>query len=211
MMTLARAGIGMAIAGGIALAVHGLLLARPAGHPTDDALYGMLLARQARLRSDCAAWDAAQKNILPDGAWFERWSWPVTIRHAAVTNALNDPRFGFLYRASRLLAYDRHMVWEVLPALRDPSFVGLEDAEDITVEGRNMPLPDHGTIVREDLFTRAGRASWLLKQVTGHHAPVVGVQTDPRLLVDISNDWRFWLATMAGGDACVRADLWGPR
>ena len=192
MMTMARAGIGMAIAGGIALAVHGMLLAKPARHPSDRALYDMLLVRQAQLRSDRAAWIAAEDAIEADMPCPLKWFDPVHDRWV-VTKALSDPDMEWLSRAPHSLVCTPELRLLLLPALRDPSFVGLENAGDISVEGRNMPLHDHGTIVRDDLFTRAGRASWLLKKLTGHHGPIVGVHTDGRQLVDIYNEWQFWL------------------
>jgi hypothetical protein len=209
MMKLTRAGIGMAIVGGIALAVHGMLLAKPARRRSDRALYGMLLAREAQLRSDCAAWGAAEETIeaTTDGGFCQRTMWDWNDHEAYVRNALAEPEMRWLLLARSELVCRRESPSSVLPALRDPSFVGLVGAEDVTVEGRNMPLHEHGTIVREDLFTRAGRASWLLKEVTGHPAPIVGVQTDPRLLEDISKDWLFWLASMDGGNVCDRSDL----
>jgi len=44
-------------------------------------------------------------------------------------------------------------------------------------------------------------------RVTGHRAPIVGVETDPRLLVDIANDWNVWLVGMDGGHVCSRPGL----
>lgn len=203
MTKLGRAGIGVAIAGALALAVHGMLLARPARGPSDRALYRALLARQVQLRSDCAAWDAAVEAIPESTPAMSEWIF-TEFERQIVTNALDDPDMQVLLRARVSLIWRRELLALLLPALRDPSFVGLRDTGDVTVEGRNMPLQGRGTIVREDLFTRAGRASWLLKQVTGHRAPVVGARMDPRRLVDISDDWRVWFLGMDVGYACRR-------
>jgi hypothetical protein len=207
----------MAIAGAIALALHGMLLARPARNQSDPALNSMLRAREAQLRSDCAAWETAAETIeATNDAMFcfpGLSSWPKNPEPSYVKNALEDPDMRWLELARSGLVCRPDLLSLLLPALRDLAFVGLKDAGDISVEGRNMPVHENGTIVREDLFTRAGRASWLLKEVTGHPAPIIGVGTDSRLLEGISNNWRFWLNGMGGGAACNRAD-WvtpGPR
>lgn len=189
-MTLARAGIVLAVVGGAALGVH-------AG----------LRAKRTRQRLDCAAWHQARGNILLDRAWVLRWTWGGTDHHPTVVLALNEPDFMWLSRAREMIAFNPDMVWALLPALRDPSFVGLRDAGDLTVEGRDMAPPGQGQIVREDLFTRAGRASWLLKEVTGHPAGIVGVRTDPRLLADLYSDWQRWLESLEGGEACFPGEL----
>jgi hypothetical protein len=207
----------MAIAGAIALAVHGMLLARPARDQSDRALDSMLRVREAQLRSDCAAWETAVETIeATNDAMFcfpGLSSWPKNPEPSYVKNALEDPDMRWLELARSGLVCRPDLLSLLLPALRDPAFVGLKDAGGISVEGRNMPVHENGTIVREDLFTRAGRASWLLKEVTGHPAPIIGVGTDSRLLEDISDNWRLWLNGMGGGAACNRAD-WvtpGPR
>lgn len=56
--------------------------------------------------------------------------------------------------------------------------------------------------VSDDLFRRAGRASWLLKQATGHLAPDVRVETDPAILADLARDWEEWLDGLDGGAVC---------
>jgi len=184
-MTLARAGIALAVVGGVALGIHA----------------GLRAKRKQRL--DCAAWERVRWDILPDHGWVERWTWNATDnRLTAFAKALNEPDVGWLWRARDMLAFDPAMVWALLPALRDPSFVGFRDEEDLTVEGRDIPLRPQRKVVRDDLFTRAGRASWLLKEVTGHPAAVVGVRTDPRRLAEIYSDWLGWLDSLDGGEAC---------
>jgi hypothetical protein len=189
-MTLARAGIALAVAGGVALGFHAGLRAK------------------LEQRLDCGAWEQARWKILPDHGWVERWTWgPTDTRLTALANALVKPDVGWLWRAREMLAYDPEMVWALLPELRDPSFVGFRDEEDLTVEGRDIPLHGHRRIVRDDLFTRAGRASWLLKEVTGRSAGIVGVRTDPQLLADIYSDWQRWLESLDGGEACFPGEM----
>jgi len=87
-------------------------------------------------------------------------------------------------------------------ALDDPAFVGLSGATDVVVSGREMPRRGHEYVVDDDLFRRAGRASWLLKNATGRPAGTVPVQTDPIYLADLARDWQRWLDDLDGGLAC---------
>jgi hypothetical protein len=90
--------------------------------------------------------------------------------------------------AREMVGENPEWVWELLPALRDPTFVGPRDAED--------------KFVTDDLSRRAGRASWLLKEVTGRTAPSVRAQTDRVSLADLADDWKAWLDGLDGGAAC---------
>ena len=186
-MTLARAGIAVAVAGGVALAIHADLYAKQ--------------ARQARQQSDCAAWRRAGRTIL------SRWDrdiwggWLLPVPHDIVATALQAPDMSALWQARAMVAYHPELVWALLPALRDPTFLGLRNAGDVSVVGRHTPFPGQRRI-EDDLFSRAGRASWLLKEVTGRSAPSVRVQTDPAFLADLARDWKKWLDGLDGGAVC---------
>jgi hypothetical protein len=173
-MTLARGGIVVAVAGGIALAGH-----------------ARLLAKQAQQRSDCAAWGQARQASLPSGRW--SCGIPSDRNQEVVATVFKDGDMQSLWNARQALACDPKLVWMLVPALRDPTFVGLRNSADTYVWGREMPSYGHGMFVEDDLFTRAGRASWLLKEATGHHAPDVGMRTDPLQRADIARDWQRWL------------------
>jgi hypothetical protein len=110
-----------------------------------------------------------------------------------VAAALKVPDMWWLWNAREMLGCDPKLVWLLIPALRDPTFVGLQDSADTYVWGREMPFYGHGMTVDDDLFIRAGRASWLLKEATGHRAPAIGMRTDPIQRADIARDWQRWL------------------
>lgn len=114
-----------------------------------------------------------------------------------MATALEDPDMQSLWNAQQALACDPRLVWMLVPELRDPTFVGLRNEANIIVDGRPTPwreIPScYEVSVLDDLFTRAGRASWLLKEATGRPAPAVGVRTNPLLRADIARDWQRWL------------------
>src|SRR5262245_3530522 len=173
-MTLARAGIVVAVAGGVALAIHADRYAKQ--------------ARQARQQSDCAAWHRARRTILGGADWKTSWKWAYRgVKQDTLVTALQAPDLKAVWEVREMVAYDPEWVWELLPALRDPTFISLRNPADT---------------VMDDLRRRAGRASWLLKEVTGHSARIVHVQTDPVSLADLADDWAGWIRSMEGGAVC---------
>ena len=201
-MTLARMGIVVAVAGGIALPVHAYLLVdRPQ-------------------RSDCAAWGQAAQKIVEE---FSDEKVCRGLGHENVVMALGDPDMNTLWRVRLTLACEPKLVSELLPALYDPTFIGLGNAAGVVLFGHKMPRVtvdgsetppcyDRMSVMRsgdcmfvaDNLYTRAGRASWLLKQATAHPAPIVGVKTDPKRLADLARDWQHWLEGLHGGRVCSR-------
>jgi hypothetical protein len=127
--------------------------------------------------------------------------WLLRLKRDIVATALQAPDMNALWEARAMVAYHPDWVWALLPALRDRTFLDLREAGDVSVVGRHTPFPGHRR-VEDDLFSRAGRASWLLKEVTGRSAPVVRVQTDPAFLADLARDWKEWLDRLDAGAVC---------
>jgi uncharacterized membrane protein len=184
-VTLAQIGVVAAVVGTIAFAIHA------------DAY-----PKLAQRRSDCAAWRHARATIasgrpargmLPTGS---------DSLQQVIWRALGDEDAASLLRARELLGEYPQLIAELLPALRDPSYVGLRNPGAVTVDGHGMPFHDCGTFVMDDLFMRAGRASWLLKQATGHPASIVAVKADRLALAPIAYTWEHWLEGLDGGEAC---------
>jgi hypothetical protein len=184
-MTLERAGVAMAVAGVVAAAIHA-------------GIYPGVVQR----RSDCDAWRRARaviargapaEAIVPATAYWSR---------RALWDALDDPDITSVWQAREILGRHPHLVVELLPALRDPTEIGLRNGADVLVWGRDIPFWGHRLSVSDDLFRRAGRASWLLKQATAHPARIVGVQTDSLSLAPLAGEWERWLDGLDGGDAC---------
>jgi hypothetical protein len=115
-----------------------------------------------------------------------------------------------LWEARDLIAQCPLAISELVSWVSDPTFVGLRTSEAVSVDGRDMPYFSCGTHVQDDLFRRAGRASWLLREATGHPAGIVRVQTDPIYLADLARDWRRWLDDLDGGLACFPGQVARP-
>ncbi len=187
-MTMARAGVWAAVAGGIALAIHA-------------AAY----TKEKRRQADCDLWRRARAIVAKDAAPRVGQATIAEWAPGRVNTDLSDPYINALWEARDLIALYPPAVSVLVSALDDPSFVGLRDSADVVVRGREMPWYGHGYFVDDDLFRRAGRASWLLKNATARPAGIVRVQTDPIYLADLARDWRRWLDDLDGGRACFPA------
>ena len=184
-MTMARAGVLVAVAGGIALAIHA-------------AAY----TKEKRQQVHCDVWRRARAIVTKDAAPRVGQATIAEWAPAAVNDDLSDPYINALWEARDLIALYPPAVSALVSALDDPAFVGLSGATDVVVSGREMPRRGHEYVVDDDLFRRAGRASWLLKNATGRPAGTVPVQTDPIYLADLARDWQRWLDDLDGGLAC---------
>jgi hypothetical protein len=137
------------------------------------AIHVRFSARQAQQRSDCAAWRRAEETIV---------------------------------RSVRDVDLEGYWDWRTPGMKQEKLIFVLDDPDEQELwKARQMFLWDP-QLTWELLPAlrdprRAGRASWLLKQATGRHAPVVGVQTD---LGALARDWKEWLDRLQGGAVCRR-------
>ena len=91
---------------------------------------------------------------------------------------------------------------EVIPDLivlvENPKVVGLKGYADLIiwerVESKELPFFGHGWIVPDDLFSVAGRASWILREITGQHFGQVSMKATPGELNKLSQLWKEWFA-----------------
>ena len=177
LMTMARAGVLVAVAGGIALPI-----------------LAVVYARQKQQQSACEAWRRARAD-LANGApalaarpassqWVQR-----RVTAALDTDALSDAR--------DLIARYPLAISALVPAVSDPTPVSARE---------RIPHDFCWMSLEEGLWRRADRASWLLKQATGRQdAGEIPRQTDPIQLADLARDWRRWLDDLDGGRTCFPA------
>jgi hypothetical protein len=89
---------------------------------------------------------------------------------------------------------------EVIPDLikliENPKVVGLEGYFDLIiwerVQSKDLPFYGHGWIVPDDLFSVAGRASWILREITGQQFNAVSMKSTPKELNQLSETWAKW-------------------
>jgi hypothetical protein len=120
-----------------------------------------------------------------------------------IERAMTRPEMAWLWDASDWLARHPSEVPRIVPFLARPESVGLTEPDDVFVWGRRMRFYGHGYMTTDDLFTRAGRASWLLHQATGRRdEPPVRPGTNRLILADRMRSWRLWFEALDGGRAC---------
>jgi hypothetical protein len=168
-------------------------------------LYGVVDHRttsRARAHAACDGWRRAVAAIGGSGSRITAEGDDGLV----IQRALTGSEMAGLWVARAWFAAHPTRVSELVPALAEPSFVGLTESDDVLVVGRDMPFYGHGHVTQDDLFTRAGRASWLLHQVTGRiDEPAVRPSTNKLLLADAIKSWTAWFRSVDNGAACFSA------
>jgi hypothetical protein len=169
-------------------------------------LHVILLYRDSRReewrKKNCGEWRKAVSEISRHGPR------PTSAGGdgAELESALTRPEMDRLWDARWWLADHPIKAQDLVPSLAEPIFVGLTDSADVFVWGREMRSYGHSYMTGEDLFTRAGRASWLLHQVTGRSdEPGVPRGTNRIVLADRIKSWNEWFRALDGGRACFPA------
>jgi hypothetical protein len=85
---------------------------------------------------------------------------------------------------------------DLIHLLENPKVVGLEDYADTIIleriESKDMQFYGHGAMVVDDLFSIAGRASWILSEITGQRFGKVTPKSTPEELKHLSEVWAKW-------------------
>lgn len=159
-------------------------------------------ARDRQIAETCRGW---QRAIAEIRARPPRPAVRQTHR-TAIEDAVSFSDMDFLWTARRWLAEHPTETPSLVPFLRTPGYLGLTNSADVMVKGRELPFYGHGYFTSEDLFTRPGRASWLLHEVTGRQGvPRAVVGSNPIVLADLAKDWQAWFDDLDGGRACFGA------
>jgi hypothetical protein len=108
-----------------------------------------------------------------------------------------DPNYHQLRLAEYWCVNNRAVIIpDLIELLKDRSEPGLTNSADLIIPERlntgEIKFYGHGGIVNDDLFTVAGRASWLLKEITGREAATVQMKPSEDDLDQLYKDWRTW-------------------
>ena len=160
-------------------------------------------SRDLWTQTTCAEWRSAAATV---GRYAPRVSGQTNV----IENALTRPEMKWLRYARAWLAEHPTQAEELVPSLAEPIFVGLTESADVYTKCRDMPPFSRGYFESgalfatcEDLSTRAGRASWLLHEVTGRsEEPGVLPGTNRIVLADRITSWSKWFRALDGGRAC---------
>ena len=90
----------------------------------------------------------------------------------------------------------RGMIAPLIGLLTDTTVVGLTNSADLIIweriQSNDMEFYGHGWSVADDLFRVAGRASWLLKEITGRDFGTVHPSSSLSNLKKMQEQWAEW-------------------
>ena len=88
------------------------------------------------------------------------------------------------------------VISDLIKLVEKPKVIGLEGYFDLIiwerVQSKDLPFYGHGWVVPDDLFTVAGRASWILREITGQKFNAVSMKSTPAELKRLSEVWAAW-------------------
>jgi hypothetical protein len=89
---------------------------------------------------------------------------------------------------------------ELIKRITNTKEIGLVGAYDLVINGRvengDMPL-DRGKVIDNDLFKVAGRASYLLKEITGEDFGSAGMYATNEELIKLQRKWIKWYNSLS--------------
>jgi len=130
------------------------------------------------------------KNFIKPGKWAKRENQSKALGFEFYGNSFSDSTklkevlkiidlekdFPKVCSAKSWSLKNYHLIFpHLIVRLTDKRKVGLENTADLIIPGRSDELIfyGHGGIISEDLFTVAGRVSWILNEITGEKFAVV--------------------------------------
>lgn len=137
-----------------------------------------------------------------------QWERAMSLTPADVMEAVTvDPDYTHLIQASLWLQHHPDVAAEIvvyLPALlSDSTCIGLTNSADLIIWDRirtgELTFWGHGGGADDDLFQVSGRASWLLKELTGQDLGAIGITTTSVERAELAAKWSRWLRTRRGG------------
>ncbi|MEL7340385.1 MAG: hypothetical protein AAGM67_07870, partial [Bacteroidota bacterium] len=101
------------------------------------------------------------------------------------------------------------LIPELIFRLTYTEVVGLKNYRDIIIWDRvdsgDMTLDGPGAEVKDDLFAVAGRANYLLKNLTGEDFGDIGMATSREERLAIRDRWVSWLFSLSNGQSMLIA------
>ena len=110
----------------------------------------------------------------------------------------NEKEYGYIFAAEYWIAFNyKEMIPELISRLTNKKEVGLTNSADLIIQERiesgDLKFYGHGGVSFDDLFTVAGRANRLLKEITGEDFGNVSMYSTEKELKDLQSSWINWL------------------
>jgi len=118
-------------------------------------------------------------------------------REAVLRNLTSDKDFWKVAKARYWCSKNApDFIPDLIKLLENPTVVGLQGYADLIIWERivskDLPFYGHGWVVPDDLFSIAGRASWILSEITGQRFGKVIPSSTPEELKHLSEAWARW-------------------
>ena len=109
----------------------------------------------------------------------------------------NDSELSALYQARAWCGeHQRAVIPDLIKLLTDMHHVGLTHPADTIIYERiasgDLQSYGHGGVVDDDLFVVAGRASWLLKEITGQDPGSILMKSSANDRTRLQKTWQEW-------------------
>jgi hypothetical protein len=132
--------------------------------------------------------------------WMERYQ--SALKNFSVSQMLDslDNSNNYFYVKGATIWLRKHYceaIPELIKRITTKKEVGLINTADLAMwercESGDLKVYDHGPIVVDDLFTVAGRANYLLGEITGEYFGRVSMYAAEADLKKLQNRWAYWL------------------
>lgn len=151
--------------------------------------------------------DKFQKAIKEQSKEYNRLFYKdsVTTNHYSIPFILekidNDSNYYFIFLAEYWIAFHyKKIIPELIKRVTNKKEVGLVNSADLIIweriQSKQMEFYGHGGISNDDLFTVAGRANRLLKEITGEDFGRVSMYSTNEQLITLQVKWIKWLRSL---------------
>lgn len=118
-------------------------------------------------------------------------------KEAILRNLTSDKDFWKVAKARYWCAKNAsEVIPDLIKLLENPKVVGLKGYADLIIweriESKDLPFYGHGWVVPDDLFSIAGRASWILAEITGQRFGKVTPKSTSEELKQLCEAWANW-------------------
>ena len=118
-------------------------------------------------------------------------------KEAVLRNLTSDKDFWKVAKARYWCSKNAlYFIPDLIKLLENPMVVGLQGYADPIIWERivskDLPFYGHGWVVSDDLFSIAGRASWVLSEITGQRFGKVTPSSTPKELKHLAEEWAKW-------------------
>lgn len=119
-----------------------------------------------------------------------------SVLEAITSSSEFEPLFEARYWMSNSVENAKSMIPNLIELLTDSKLVGLTNSADVIIperiQSKDLEFYGHGWTIEDDLFQVSGRASWLLKEITGENFGDVKPTSSISDLTKLQGQWANW-------------------